>query len=97
MTEEVRKEEFKVDGTELLKKVREIIKEGNARRIIIKLEGKTLLEVPLTIGVAGVTALTIFAPVLVAIGAIAGIITNCTLIVEKVEKKGRYIGEGNVE
>jgi len=86
MAEEVRKEEFKVDGTELLKKVREIIKEGNARRIIIKHEGKTLLEVPLTIGVAGVAALTIFTPVLVAIGAIAGIITHCTLIVEKVEK-----------
>lgn len=87
MTEEVRKEEFKVDGSELLKKVREIIKEGSARRIIIKHEGKTLLEVPLTIGVAGVTALAIFAPVLVAIGAIAGIVTRCTLIVEKVEKK----------
>jgi hypothetical protein len=86
MAEEVRKEEFKVDGTELLKKVREIIKEGNARRIIIKHEGKTLLEVPLTIGVAGAAALTIFTPVLVAIGAIAGIITHCTLIVEKVEK-----------
>lgn len=86
MAEEVRREEFKVDGTELLKKVREIIKEGNARRIIIKHEGKTLMEVPLTIGVAGVAALTIFTPVLVAIGAIAGIITNCTLIVEKVEK-----------
>ena len=87
MAEEVRKEEFKVDGTELLKKVREIIKEGNARRIIIKHEGKTLLEVPLTIGVAGVAALTILAPVLVAIGAIAGLVTQCTLIVEKVEKK----------
>ena len=86
MAEEVRKEEFKVDGTELLKKVREIIKEGNARRIIIKHEGKTLLEVPLTIGVAGVAALTILAPVLVAIGAIAGLVTQCTLIVEKVEK-----------
>ena len=86
MAEEVRKEEFKVDGTELLKKVREIIKEGNARRIIIKHEGKTILEVPLTIGGAGVTALTILAPVLVAIGAIAGLVTQCTLIVEKVEK-----------
>ena len=87
MAEEVRKEEFKVDGNDLLKKVREIIKEGNARRIIIKHEGKTILEVPLTIGVAGVTALTILAPVLVAIGAIAGLVTQCTLIVEKVEKK----------
>ncbi|CAD7776189.1 hypothetical protein AIOGIFDO_01904 [Candidatus Methanoperedenaceae archaeon GB37] len=86
MTEEIRKEEFKIDGTELLKKVKEIIKEGDARRIIIDHEGKTLLEVPLTVGVAGVTALAVFAPVLVAIGAIAGLITRCTLIVEKVER-----------
>ena len=86
MTEEIRKEEFKIDGTELLKKVKEIIKEGDARRIIIDHEGKTLLEVPLTVGVAGVTALAVFAPTLVAIGAIAGLITHCTLIVEKVER-----------
>jgi len=84
MTEEVRKEEFRIDGNELLKKVKEIIKEGNARRIIIKHGGKTILEVPLTIGAAGVGALAIFAPVLVAVGAIAGILTRCTLIVEKV-------------
>ncbi len=88
MSEQIRKEEFKVDANELLKKVKEIIQAGNARRIIIKQEDKTLLEVPLTIGVAGVTALTIFAPVLVAIGAIAGLVTRCTLVVEKVETKG---------
>lgn len=87
MTDEVRKEEFKVDGSELLKKVKEVIKAGNARRIIIKHKGKTLLEVPLTVGAVGVGALTIFAPVLVAVGALAGIVTRCTLIVEKVEKK----------
>ena len=87
MPEQIRKEEFKVDANELLKKVKEIIQAGNARRIIIKQEDKTLLEVPLTIGVAGVTAITLFAPVLVAIGAIAGIVTRCTLVVEKVETK----------
>ena len=87
MPEQIRKEEFKVDANELLKKVKEIIQAGNARRIIIKQEDKTLLEVPLTIGVAGVTAITLFAPVLVAIGAIAGLVTRCTLVVEKVETK----------
>ena len=87
MPEEIRKEEFKIDGNELLKKVQAVIKEGNARRLIIKQEDKTLIEIPLTYGVAGVTALTLFAPVLAAIGAIAGIVTRCTLIVEKVEKK----------
>jgi hypothetical protein len=86
MSEHIRKEEFRVDGNELLKKVKDIIKAGNARRIIIQHEGKTLLEVPLTVGAAGVTALALLSPVLVAIGAIAGIVTRCTLIVEKVEK-----------
>jgi hypothetical protein len=85
--EKIRKEEFKIDGNELLKTVQEIIKAGNARRIIIKQEERTIIEVPLTLGVAGVTALTLFAPALVAIGAIAGVLTRCTLIVEKVEKK----------
>jgi len=46
-----------------------------------------LLEVPLTIGAAGVAALTLFAPALVAIGAIAGIVTKCTLIIERIEEK----------
>jgi hypothetical protein len=87
MPEEFRREEFKIDGSDLLKRVQAVIKEGNARRIIIKQDEKTLIEIPLTIGVAGVTALTFFAPALVAIGAIAGIVTHCTLIVEKVEKK----------
>ena len=81
------KEEFQLDGSELLKEVKKIIKAGNARRIIIKHEGKTLIEAPLTIGAVSVGALTLIAPLLVAIGAIAGIITRCTLIVEKVEKK----------
>jgi len=82
-----RTEEFKLSGEELLKKVREIIEDGNARRVIIKnSKGKTLIEIPLTIGVVGGAALTLFAPVLVAVGAIAGLLTKCTLIVEKVEK-----------
>ena len=82
-----RTEEFKLSGEELLKKVREIIEDGNARRVIIKnSKGKTLIEIPLTIGVVGGAALTLFAPALVAVGAIAGLLTKCTLIVEKVEK-----------
>lgn len=87
MPEEIKREEFKIDGNDLLKRVQAVIKEGNARRIIIKQDEKTLIEVPLTIGVAGMTALTLIAPALAAIGAIAGIVTRCTLIVEKVEMK----------
>lgn len=85
MSENFKREEIKIDGAELLKKVKELIQAGNIRRIIIKQDDKTLLEVPLTLGVAGVTALTLFAPALVAIGAIAGIVTKCTLIIERID------------
>jgi hypothetical protein len=87
MSDEFRREEIKIDGTELVKKVKELIQAGNIRRIIIKQDDRTLLEVPLTLGAAGVAALTLFAPALVAIGAIAGIVTKCTLIIERVEEK----------
>jgi hypothetical protein len=81
MTEEnFKKEEFKVSGEDLVKKVKQLIKEGNIRRIIIKNEeGKTLIELPLTIGVVG----AILLPALAAVGAIAAIVTNCTVVVEK--------------
>lgn len=73
-------EEFKVDGEGVLKKIKEIIKEGNARRIIIKSEeGKTIVEVPLTVGAVG----AIIAPALAAVGAIAALVTKCTIVVEK--------------
>jgi hypothetical protein len=73
-------EEFKVSGEEILKKVKEIIKEGNARRIIIKNEkSEVIVEIPLTFVVVGAVLL----PVLAAVGAIAGILTKCTLVVEK--------------
>ena len=73
-------EEFNGSGDDVLKKVKAIIKKGNARRIIIKDEkGKTLIEIPLTIGVVGAVLL----PVLVAVGAIAALLTSCTIVVEK--------------
>ena len=74
------KEEFKVSGDDVVRKVKEIIKAGTARRIIIKNEkGKSLIEIPLTFAVVGVALL----PVLAAVGAIAGILTKCTIVVEK--------------
>lgn len=74
------KEEFKVNGEDLLRKVKELIKEGNVRRIIIKAkDGKTLAEFPLTIGVVG----AVFAPVLAAVGAIAALVTECSIVVER--------------
>ena len=78
----MKKEEFKVSGEEIVAKVKEIIKEGNARKIIILNEdGKTIAEFPLTIGAVGV----ILAPILAAVGAIAALVTNCTIVVEKKE------------
>lgn len=76
------KEEFKVNGEQLLAKVKEIIKEGNVRRLIIKEKsGKTLIEIPVTVGVVGI----VIAPTLAAIGAIAALVTECTIVVERRE------------
>jgi hypothetical protein len=73
-------EEFKISGDEMLAKVRELVHEGNVRRLIIKSEsGITLLEVPLTIGVIGAALL----PVLAAVGALAAVATDCTIVVER--------------
>lgn len=82
MTEkEVRTEEYQVNGEALVAKVKELVHGGNIRRIIIKdEEGKTLIEVPLTLGVVGAVLL----PVWAAIGAIAALVTNCTIVVEKI-------------
>lgn len=79
-TEEKKEETFKVDGEQLLKKVKELIKEGNVRKITIKdKNGKALVVFPLTLGVVGVA----LAPVLAAIGAIAALIGECTITVER--------------
>jgi len=70
------KNEFKVKGEELLKKIKELIHEGNISRIIIKDDnGRTYLEIPVTIGVVG----AIFAPVLAAVGALAALAANFTI------------------
>ena len=68
------------NGVQLLAKVRELVHEGNVRRLIIKSDsGMTLLEVPLTIGVIGAALL----PVLAAVGALAAVATDCTIVVER--------------
>ena len=73
-------EEHKVSGGELLDKVKQIVREGNARKITIKSEaGKVLLEIPLTLGVVGV----VLAPVWIAIGTIAALAGRYTVVVEK--------------
>jgi DNA-binding Lrp family transcriptional regulator len=74
-------EEFRVSGEAVLAKVRELVREGNVRRITIKNEeGRSLIEIPLTIGVIG----TVLLPVWAAIGAIAALVANLTIAVERV-------------
>lgn len=77
-----RLEEFKVRGEEMIAKVKELVREGNIRRIVIaNADGETLVEFPVTLGVVGAVLL----PVWAAIGAIAAVVTDCTI---KVERKG---------
>jgi hypothetical protein len=76
------KESFKLHGENLLNKVKELVNEGNIRKIIIHDQsGKELMSFPLTVGVVG----TLFAPVLAAIGAVAALIGECTITVEREE------------
>jgi len=75
-------EEFRVEGEKLIAKIKELLHEGNIRRIIIKdKEGKTVMEIPMTLGVVGV----LLAPQLAAIGAIAALLSEATILVEKSE------------
>ncbi len=79
-TKTKKQEKFHVKGENLLEKVKQIIKEGNVRRIIIKdKNGKILVEFPLTFGVVG----AVLVPMLAAIGAIAALITECSITVER--------------
>jgi hypothetical protein len=89
MTEEKEKkerawtEEFRVTGGEIINKIKELIHEGNVRKIILKdEEGKTFLEIPLTLGLVG----ALIVPVWAAIGAIAALVSKLTIIVEKVDE-----------
>jgi len=77
------KESFKVDINEIGDKVKELIHEGNVRRLTIKREDEVIAEFPLTAAVVG----AVLAPVLAAIGAIAALVTNCTIEVERISEE----------
>jgi hypothetical protein len=78
-----RTEEYRVDGGQVLDRIKALIHEGNIRRIIVKNEqGETLIEIPLALGVVGAALLPVFA----AVGALAAVATRCVLVVEKVEE-----------
>ncbi|MCQ3939308.1 MAG: hypothetical protein DPW18_20025 [Chloroflexi bacterium] len=83
MSERTHTEEFRVEGEKIISKIKELIHEGNIRKVIIKdKEGKTMMEIPVTFGVVGV----LLAPQLAAIGAIAALLTEATIVVEKSEQ-----------
>lgn len=78
-------EKFTVNGSQLLEKIKQLIHEGNIRKVRIIHEGKTILEIPLSIGAPAAAATILAAPVLAAIGAVAALVTECTIEVEKIE------------
>ena len=79
MPESTFKESFKVAADQLVDAVKKLLHEGNVRRIVIKQAGRTVAEFPLTVGVIG----AVFAPILAAVGALAAVLTDCTLEVER--------------
>jgi Domain of unknown function (DUF4342) len=72
-------ESVKVEGAQLLERVKDLVREGNVRRIVIQHQGKSVAEFPLTVGVVGALA----APALAAIGALAAVLTECTIQIER--------------
>ena len=79
-------EKFTVSGSQLVDKIKQLIHEGNIRRVRIIHKEKTVFEIPLTIGAPATVAVIMAAPVLAALGAFAALVTECTIEVEKIEK-----------
>jgi len=83
--EQTTREQFTVSGDRLVEKVKQLIHEGNIRRVRLIYKDKPVFDIPLTIGAPATAAIIMAAPVLAAIGAFAALVTECTLEVEKVE------------
>ncbi len=79
-------EKFTVSGSQLVEKIKQLIHEGNIRRVRLLHEGRTVIEIPLSLGAPAAAIGILAAPVLAAIGAFAALITECTIEVEKTEK-----------
>ena len=82
-------EKFTVSGDEVVRKVKELIHEGNIRRVRVIHKGNIIMEMPLTIGASAAAIGIIVTPFLAALGAFAALVTECTLEVEKVDEKGK--------
>ena len=83
-------EELKLKGSELVSRIKELVKEGNVRKVVIKKEsGEVLFEIPLNAGVAVGGAVTLMAPVIAAIGAGAALLTNVRLEIQRTDKDNK--------
>ena len=80
-------EKFTVSGSQLVEKIKQLIHEGNIRKVRLVHEGRTIIEIPLTIGAPAAVAGILAAPVLAALGAFAALVTECTIEVEKTKKE----------
>lgn len=83
MSEKTWWESFKVEGGDIVEKVRKIIHEGNVRRVVVQHQGRTVAEFPLTAGVLG----AVLAPVLAALGALVALLKDCTIQVERADEE----------
>ena len=79
-------EMFSVSGSQLVDKIKQLIHEGNIRKVRLLHEGRTVLEIPLSIGAPAVAVGILAAPILAALGAFAALVTECTIEVERIEK-----------
>ncbi len=79
-------EKFTISGSQLVEKVKQLIHEGNIRRVRVIYKEKTILEIPLTIGASATVVTILAAPILAALGAFAALVTECTIEVEKTEE-----------
>ncbi len=79
-------EKFTVSGSQLVEKIKQLIHEGNIRKVRLIHKEKTIFEIPLTIGAPAAAAVVLAAPLLAALGAFAALVTECTIEVEKIEK-----------
>jgi hypothetical protein len=80
-------EKYTISGSQLVEKIKQLIHEGNIRRVRVLHEGKTVLEIPLSVGAPAAAITIMTAPLLAALGAFAALVTECTVEVEKIDRK----------
>jgi len=80
-------EKFTISGSELVEKIKQLVHEGNIRKVRVLHEGRTVLEIPLSIGAPAAALGILAAPVLAALGAFAALVTECTIEIEKIKEQ----------